>query len=145
MLQAAGSDTVPMHLAVIATRLTPGQSQTVIAAERFVIPGGNCILQEAVAGSNATCRFPFEHETPVTVTGNVTNGECDAAATHPATAQLRTMAAGTRADPMVQVPLRMGGSICSGTQLTFTPFREDGKIRMEVDAAPADLESFRDQ
>jgi hypothetical protein len=39
----------------------------------------------------------------------------------------------------------MGGTICPGAQLTFIPFRGDGKVRMEVDAAPRNLDSFRDQ
>jgi hypothetical protein len=147
VLQLAGMGNVKLHLSLAVTRLTPGATQTIVATRRFRIPnGGNCELHEDFAGNNTVCRYPFENVTPTLVTATVVSGSCREPGTaHEGTATLSTIPASTREDPVVQIPLYLGGSVCPGTKLTMVPYQRAGNLRLELDANPVDLSSFRDE
>jgi hypothetical protein len=146
-LQSVGTGAVTMHFSFVATRLSPGAAQTVIAAPRFTIPGGgSCVLLEGFARNNMHCRYAFENVMPTLVTGTIASGTCEQpGATKTFTTTLRTMQAGTREDPVVQIPIYLGGSVCPGVKVTFVPYHQAGSLRLELDAKPVDLSSFRDE
>jgi hypothetical protein len=147
ILNVAGMGSVTLHLSLAASRMAPGTPQTIVATHRFIIPGGGtCELHEDITGNNTTCRYPFENVIPTLVTATVVSGSCkEPGAAKQGNTTLRTMQAGTREDPVVQIPLYLGGSVCPGAKVTMVTYQHAGNLRLELDAKPIDLSSFRDE
>ncbi len=125
---------VHMHLSVVAQRLLPGTPQTVTAADRFSVPGGNCILLTDRLYLTPLCRYAFRSQPPTRVNGPVTAEPCASSApTHPAVAVIPFSEAGMNSDPVLQEPLQLGGNVCPGTQLTFLPYHPADNFRLELD------------
>ena len=134
---------VRMHFSEIAQRLLPGTPQTVTAASDFSVPGeGRCHLQEGLPGNNATCRYPFRIAARTSIRAAVADTSCNSSGTHPGMETLAARSPANGADPTFEVPLRLGGTICPGTQITFTPYHPAEKFRLELDVPAISLDQY---
>jgi hypothetical protein len=141
--KAHGSN-VRMRVSEIAQRLLPGTAQTVIAANDFIIPGdGACRMLPTLSGENVTCRYPFQIALRTTIRATVSDAPCGRGGpTHPGIETLAARARGTGLDPTIGIPLRLGGVICPGTQLTFTPYHPAERLRLELDIPSISLDRY---
>ena len=125
-----------LHLSVAAERLLPGPAETVEANDRFRVPDhGVCVLAKGnFIENNMFCRYPGDGPEPTRITGAITPGKCtDGHPTREAAAVIHPLNGGTRVDPVLQIVPQLGGAVCAGTKLTFTPYRSAGNVRLELD------------
>jgi hypothetical protein len=144
MLDKAHGSNVRMHISEIAQRFLPGTPQTVTAANDFIIPGdGTCHMLPNLSGNNVSCRYPFRIASRVTIHAAVSNGACkDPGSTHPGITTIGARSRGTGLDPTIDTPLHLGGAICPGTQLTFTPYHPAENFRLELDIPSISLNRY---
>jgi hypothetical protein len=135
---------VRMHLSEVAQRMLPGTPQTVTAAESFSIPGnGTCQLLPNLSGNNVSCRYPFQIASRTTIRAIVTGTSCSSSSpTHPGVTTLGARSPMTGADPTIEIPLHLGGVVCPGTQLTFTPYHPADNFRLELDIPSISLDQY---
>jgi hypothetical protein len=142
-LDAAHGSNVHMHISEVAQRLMPGTSQMVTVASEFRVPGnGSCRLPSRLSGDNVSCRYPYEIKLRTTIQGTVADDSCGSGATHPGMETLGTRFSGNGLDPTINIPLRLGGKICPGTQLTFTDYHPAENFRLELDIPSISLDRY---
>jgi hypothetical protein len=135
---------VRMHLSLVATRLVPGAPQAVTAADHFGVPGdGRCELIPDTAGTSLRCRFPFQIARRTDIRGFIGSVPCGSSgAMHPLFATISARSAGTSIDPLVQMPLHIGGAVCPGTQLSFVTYHAGENFRLELDIPEVSLDRY---
>jgi hypothetical protein len=135
---------VRMHLSLVATRLVPGAPQAVTAADHFGVPGdGRCELIPDTAGTSLRCRFPFQIARRTDIRGFIGSVSCGSSgAMHPLFATISAHSAGTSIDPLVQMPLHIGGAVCPGTQLSFVTYHAGENFRLELDIPEVSLDRY---
>jgi hypothetical protein len=133
-----------VHFSLIATRLLPGTPQVVTVSDHFSVPEqGTCRLERYRYGSNLSCRFPFQISSPATIAGSVTSAPCgNSAPVHPGVEALSARSTFTGLAPIVRQPLHLGGAVCPGTQLTFTPYHPAENFRLELDIPSISLDQY---
>jgi hypothetical protein len=142
-LDAAHGSNVHMHISEVAQRLMPGTPHAVIVASEFRVPGdGNCRLPSRLSGDNVSCRYPYEIKLRTTIQGTVADDSCSSGPTHPGMETLGTRFSGNGLDPTISIPLRLGGKICLGTQLTFTDYHPAENFRLELDIPSISLDRY---
>ena len=144
MLDKAHGSNVRMHISEIAQRLLPGTPQTVTAANDFIIPGdGTCHMLPNLSGNNLSCRYPSRIASRVTIHAAVSNGACkDPGSTRPGFTTIGARSRGTSVDPTIDMPLHLGGAVCPGTQMTFTPYHTAENFRLELDIPSISLNRY---
>ena len=135
---------VRMHLSVVATRLVPGEPQVIMAADHFDVPGdGRCELMPDPAGTNLSCRFPFQIAQRTAIRGFAGSASCGSSgAMHPVFAMIGARSAQTSIDPMIQTPIRLAGAVCPGTQLNFVAYHPGENFRLELDIPEISLDRY---
>jgi hypothetical protein len=135
---------VRMHLSMVVTRMVPGASQVVTAADHFDVPGdGGCELRTNQSSSYAACRFPFRTPQETAVKGLVNTAPCGSSApTHLSVKMIGRRSAGTVIDPIVPMPLSLGGNVCPGTQLSFVAYHPAENFRLELDIPEILLDQY---
>jgi hypothetical protein len=123
---------------------SPGVSQTVTAASDFSVPGnGRCHLLANLPGSNVTCRYPFRIAAPMMIHAAVADAPCGSSgSTHPGIGMLGARSPMNGPDPTIEIPLHLGGAICPGTQITFTPYHRAENFRLELDIPSILLDQY---
>jgi pantothenate kinase type III len=61
---------------------------------------------------------------------------------HPLFATISARSAGTSIDPLVQMPLHIGGAVCPGTQLSFVTYHAGENFRLELDIPEVSLDQY---
>jgi hypothetical protein len=137
---------VHMHMMLGAERLMPDAPEVVTATDRFKAPnGGQCTLDTGMTKDNLICRYAFEGPLPTSVRGNVIDAPwacAKDAATHSGGGVIHEVPTGTKPDPVVEEPVRMGGAVCPGTALTFVVYRPAGRFRVELDVPSVVLDAY---
>lgn len=143
-LDEAHGSNVRVHLSEVAQRLLPDTPQTVTVADSFSIPGnGVCHLIANLSGYNVSCRYPFQISSRTTIRATVANVSCSIpGATHAGIETLGARSRGTGIDPTIEVPLRLGGTVCPGTQLSFVTYHAGENLRLELDIPEVSLDRY---
>lgn len=135
---------VRVHLSVIATRLIPGASQVVTAADHFGVPGdGRCELRQNQSSSYAVCRFPFGTPQRTAVMGSATKAPCGSSGpAHPVIEMIGPRSPGTVIDPIITMSVPREGNVCPGTQLSFVAYHPGENFRLELDIPAVSLDQY---
>jgi hypothetical protein len=134
---------VRMHLSVVATRTVPSASQVITAAAHFDLPGnGSCKVLPEVPG-NLRCRFPFQRSQRIAIKGYVGTAPCGSSGpTHPGIGMVSARSPEISIDPLTQMSLPLGGTVCPGTQLTFVAYHPTENFRLELDIPEVSLDQY---
>ena len=85
----------------------------------------------------------FRLSASMTVQATVSAAACGTSGpTHPGFATIGTRYPDPTADPTIQRNLRLGGTICPGTKLTFTPYHPAENFRLELDIPSISLDQY---
>ena len=143
-LDAAHGASVHMHLSEVARRMFPGTPQTILAADSFHIPeNGVCHLLPALSGDNVSCRYAYELKSRTMISAAVASGTCiKPEIFHSSLETLAARPPSTELDPTVEIPLHLGGAVCPGTPITFTPFHPGENFRLELDIPSISLDRY---
>jgi hypothetical protein len=135
---------IRMHISEIAQRMLPDTPQTVTTASDFSVPGdGRCHLVEGLPGNNVTCRYPFRIAARTTIRAAVATGSCNSSgSTQPGIETLAARSPVNGPDPTFEIPLHLGGAVCPGTPITFTPYRPGENFRLELDIPTISLDQY---
>lgn len=138
---------VHLHVSLIATRLLPDTPHIVTISDNFSVPeNGTCHLEPYRSGSNLHCLFPFQIASPASIAASVTSTPCATKeSAHPGVETINPRSTFTGLDPIIQVPLHLGGAVCPGTQLTFTPYHPANNFRLELDIPSITLDQYHAQ
>jgi ABC-type transport system involved in multi-copper enzyme maturation permease subunit len=144
VLDKTHSSNVQMHLSVAAQRFRPGTPQIVTAANDFTVPGGGmCHLFPDRSGNNLSCRYAFQIASRMTVQVPVHAAPCGTASpTHPGFTTIGARIPDPAADPTIERTPRLGGAVCPGAQLTFTPYHPAEFFRLELDLPSISLDQY---
>ena len=134
---------VRMHFSMVATRTVPGASQVITAAAHFDLPGnGSCKVLSELAG-NLRCRFPFQRSQRIAIKGYVGTAPCGSSGpTHPGIGMVSAHAPEISIDPLTQMTLPLGGTVCPGTPLTFVAYHPAENFRLELDIPEISLDRY---
>lgn len=143
-LDSTHGDNVHLHLSAIAQRLLPGTPQPVTVADTFTIPeNGICHLTPTLSGDNVGCRWAFRLASRTVIHAAITSASClTPGPTHPAMETLAARTPMNGPDPTVGLILHLGGSVCPGTQLIFTPYYPANNLRLELDIPSVNLNRY---
>lgn len=135
---------VRLHLSAIAQHMLPGLSQTVIAHQTFRVPGdGTCHLLSNPSGDNVSCRYPFELASRTTILATVADARCGGSgSSHPSMETLAARVPTGGPDPTIEIRLHLGGAVCPGTPITFTPYHPAQNFRLELDIPSISLDRY---
>jgi hypothetical protein len=141
---AAHGASVHMHLSEIAQRMSPGTPQTILAADSFRVPeNGVCHLLPTLSGDNVSCRYAYEIKSRTMIRAAVGSGTCiKPEVFHAALETLAARPPSNGPDPTIEIPLHLGGTVCPGTPITFTPYYPAENFRLELDIPALSLDRY---
>jgi hypothetical protein len=144
VLDKAHGSNVRMHLSEVAQRMLPGTPQTVTAANDFLIPGnGACHMLPNLFGNNVSCRYSFEIASRTMIRTTVADASCSSSSpTHVGIETLAARSPVNGPDPTIEIPLHLGGAVCPGTPITFTPYHPAENFRLELDIPSISLDRY---
>lgn len=156
VLKRLGGQPARLHITLATQRFAHGAAQSVTLAEHFTTPGDGVCLMASDAG-NAVCRYALRTPPMTQFTGSYSTVPCfQASATNSRFVGMGGFNAGPNLvflDPVEQTTLAVGNPnpmtgassdtfLCPGTQLSFTQFRPDAKLRLEFDVQPIQLDHY---
>jgi len=155
ILKRLGGQPARLHITLAAQRFVRSAAQTVTFAEHFTAPGGGVCLMANDAG-NAICRYAVRNPPMTQYVGGYSTVPCDETTAMPASRPvgMGSFNAGPQLvflDPVDQASLAVSNPnpttssstfLCPGTQLSFTQFHADAKLRFDLDVPSIQLDHY---